>query len=118
MEQVSNQHTTGLQSFSWKDFFSFRRMIALQLIQVIYIIVAILITISALAIMFKGESSYYDRSVLPGGFFSGFLLLIFGNVFWRLWCEFMIVIFRINSTLNNIDETTRKHLTLSLPPKQ
>ena len=83
-------------------------MIALQIIQILYIIVAALITLAGLAMMFRSNSYGYG-SMMPGGFFGGLLFVIFGNVFWRLWCEFIIVLFRINRTLSSIDENTKKH---------
>ena len=112
MEQTikSTNQSTG---FNWSDFFSFRKMIALQIMQILYVIVAVLITIAGLMMLFKGGGnsrgySDYGDSPFAGGTLMGLLILIFGNVFWRLWCEFMIVLFRINKTLTNIDENTKR----------
>ncbi|MEO8403777.1 MAG: DUF4282 domain-containing protein [Chitinophagaceae bacterium] len=112
MEQTIRP-TTQSTGFNWSDFFSFRKMIALQIMQILYVIVAVLITIAGLMMLFKGGGSSrgyrdYGDGPFAGGTLMGLLILIFGNVFWRLWCEFMIVLFRINKTLTNIDENTKR----------
>jgi hypothetical protein len=91
------------QGFNWGDFFSFKHMIALQILQILYVLVAISITLWGLSLLFMGGDGL-------GGFgrISGFLVVIFGNIFWRIWCELLIVMFRINKTLNNIDDNTKK----------
>lgn len=83
-------------------------MITPQLIQILYIIGAVVITFGGIAALFKGGGDYgYSRSFMLGGFVGGIIFLIFGNLAWRLWCEFIIVVFRINSSLSNIDDNTR-----------
>ena len=84
-------------------------MITLQIIQIVYIVGAILLTIAALAAMFGGHSSEYGgyggpMSMLTGGgFIGGLIFLVVGNVVWRMWCELIVIFFRINKTLNNIE---------------
>ena len=100
------------QGFNFKDFISFRTMITLQIIQIVYVVIAILITIGALFTMFGGHSSDYGggygpMSMLGGGFFGGLVFLVVGNIAWRMWCELIIVFFRINKTLNNIEANGR-----------
>lgn len=112
MQQTNTSLATNpAQKFNWADFLSFRKMIALQIMQILYVVVAALITLFGLMLLFKGEDrGYGSESLLPGGLGTGLAVLIFGNVFWRLWCEFMIVLFRINKTLTNIDDNTRKQM--------
>ena len=91
--------------FSWNDFFSFRRMITLQIIQVIYFIVAGLITLGGIITLVSGNS------FIPGGMLTGLVVLVFGNVLWRIGCELTIIFFRINDTLSDIDaHTKQEHL--------
>lgn len=109
--QTNTQSNPANKGFNWGDFFSFRKMITLQIIQIVYVIMAIIITIGALIIMFNagGGNDYgYSRSVIPGGAFMGFLILVFGNISWRMWCELIIVFFRINKTLTDIEVNTKK----------
>ena len=103
--------TPASQGFNFKDFISFRTMITLQIIQIVYVVIAILITIGALFTMFGGHSDYGGgygpMSMLGGGFFGGLVFLVVGNIGWRMWCELIIVFFRINKTLNNIEANGR-----------
>jgi hypothetical protein len=90
-------------------------MITLRIIQIVYAIVAVLITLGGLIAMFKGGGGrgyggyggYDSGSFIPGGPVMGLIVLIFGNIMWRMWCELIIVFFRINKTLNSIDEKTK-----------
>ena len=115
MEQANVSPAAPVPSgFNWKDFLSFKTMITLQIIQIVYVVVAILITIGALVTMFSGHSSNdlggYGgaASFLPfSGFFGGLVLLVVGNVAWRMWCELIVVFFRMNKTLNNIEDNTK-----------
>lgn len=91
------------EGFNWSNFFSFKHMIALQILQIIYILVAIGISIWGLKLLFFGGDDFGGL-----GRIGGFLLISFGNIFWRLWCELVIVMFRINKTLNNIELNTDK----------
>ncbi|MBN8854192.1 MAG: DUF4282 domain-containing protein [Sphingobacteriales bacterium] len=119
MEQTNvapaSQPSSG---FNLRDFLSFRTMITLQIIQIVYVVVAILITLASLATMFGGRShegigEYGGGGLSPfsllggGGFFGGLIMLIVGNVAWRIWCELIIIFFRINKTLNNIEINTK-----------
>ncbi|MFN4314021.1 MAG: DUF4282 domain-containing protein [Chitinophagaceae bacterium] len=110
MQETFNPTTKVNEQFSMGDFFSFKSMITLRIIQVVYILVAALITLGGLMIMFKGEErGYRDVSLMPGGFMGGLLVLIFGNLIWRIWCELLVVFFTINRSLNSIEKNTRKN---------
>lgn len=93
---------TTKKDFNWADYFSFKAMISLGIIQVIYIIGAIFMTIAGLVWLFTGLGLGIT------GHFLGLLLLTVGNIIWRVWCELLIIFFRINQTLNNIEYNTRK----------
>ena len=103
--QTSTLRRTNSKSFSWREFFSFRRMITMQLIQVIYFIVAGLISLVSIIIIFSGNSL---QSFLPGGVLTGIAILVLGNILWRICCELIIVFFRINKTLSDIDDHTKE----------
>ena len=110
METNINPGIQKANGFDWKDFLSFKTMITLKIIQIMYVVIAIFITLTGLGAMFSGSSrggyGGFD-SYMPGGFVSGLLIIIFGNVLWRIWCELIIVFFRINRSLNNIDDKTK-----------
>lgn len=112
METNINPNFQKSNGFDWKDFLSFKTMITLKVIQIMYLIIAVVITIAGISTMFSGGSSrgyggYGSGSFIPGGFLGGLLIIIFGNIIWRIWCELIIVFFRINKSLNNIDDKTK-----------
>jgi Domain of unknown function (DUF4282)/Protein of unknown function (DUF2510) len=77
-----------------RDFFAFRTMIAATVIQVVFALGLIGIVIAAIAAIANDEAAV------------GILLLIFGGLYWRVICEFIIVVFRMNSSLNAIRANT------------
>lgn len=103
-QEVTIQSQTAPRGFNWSDFLSFRKMITLQVIQIVYIIVACLITLGGLIMLFSGEGS--PSNFFPGGAISGLFLILFGNLMWRMWCELIIVFFRMNNTLSDINKNT------------
>lgn len=115
MENQIHSSITETNKFNFKDYLSFKQMITLKFIPIVYIVVAVIITLMGLVMMFSGggRSSYgygemSPMAFMPGGFFGGLLYIIFGNLFWRLWCEFIIVLFRINKGIDNVEKNTRK----------
>jgi Domain of unknown function (DUF4282) len=81
------------------DFFSFRTMITPFIIQIIFWIGVALCIIFGLGIILVG--SRFGN----GGPVYGLLLLIFGPVVVRIYCEILIIFFRINETLTEIKHT-------------
>ena len=100
----TNSPEKSSKPFNWSEFFLFRRMITMQIIQVIYFVVAGLITLGGIITMFYGNSL---PAFIPGGILSGLAILVFGNILWRIWCEIIIVFFRMNTTLSEIDDHTK-----------
>ena len=120
---MDNQQTPAAapakEPFNFSDFIQFKRMITLQVIPILYAVVAIIITLASLAMMFSGgDRGGYGGgyggygggpfSYMPGGFFGGLIFLILGNIFWRMWCEFILVLFRINRNIQDVERNTRK----------
>lgn len=103
-QQITIRSYTANKGFNWGDFFSFRKMITLQVIRIVYAVVAVLITLVGFTALFFGGAL---SGLMPGGAFTGVVILILGNILWRIWCELIIVFFRINSTLNNVDDNTK-----------
>ncbi|HEU4575602.1 MAG TPA: DUF4282 domain-containing protein [Chitinophagaceae bacterium] len=115
MEPTTNSTASQSTGFNWSDFLSFKTMITLKIIQIMYVVVAILITLGGLMSLFggtrRGGYGGYDNfgggSLLPSGPIMDLLIIVIGNILWRMWCELIIVFFRINKTLNNIDDKTK-----------
>lgn len=93
------------------DFFSFRTMITPVIIQIVFWIGVALCIIFGLGAMFFG-SLYYGSS----GPVYGLLILIFGPVAVRIYCEILIIFFRINETLTEIKHTLEERR--AAPPAQ
>jgi hypothetical protein len=88
-----------------KDFLSFRRMITPTIIQIIFWVGAVLCVLGGLIGMIGGAASQYG-----GGehVLQGLLVLLLGPVAVRVYCEILIVTFRINDTLTDIRKNTEK----------
>lgn len=98
-----------------RDFFTFRKMITPNVIGIVYVL-------GVIGIVYSGVSMLNSHgSILPGmvgdylipgivGFneWYGWGLLIFGNLFWRMYCELVTVLFNIHETLVNTDKNTAK----------
>ena len=85
-------------------FFSFRLMIAPILIKIIYVLGMIGVTIYGIVLIVEGaESSYHEELV-----YIGLLVIIFGNLIWRLICEGWILMFRMHDALVSIEKLLRQ----------
>ena len=89
-------------SGEYKGFWSFGLMITPVLINVIYIVGMVFITLSGVLSMFMIGSQSVAIGVI-----AGLISIVMGNVLWRVWCELMIVIFRIFGTLKEIEGHVR-----------
>ena len=86
--------------FTVSGFFNFRYMITPVLVLGIYILVAVTITIIGLVTMF-GTSA--GSGVVPG-----LLIILIGNLMWRIYMEFVMLFFRINEGIQRIERNTRR----------
>ncbi len=83
-----------------KDFLAFRLMISAGLIKVIYPIGAIGIVILVVLLLgFRPKDSIF-AAFSPLGWDHALLILLFGNIGWRIFCEQMILLFSIHESLN------------------
>jgi hypothetical protein len=79
------------KGFDVSDFLAFRYLVTPAFMTVIYVIGAIGVTLGALGVIVGGQ------------FIGGLLLFIFGNLYWRIILEFVMVLFRMNDSLQSID---------------
>lgn len=70
----------------WQDFFTFRKMVSITIIKFLYILGLFMITLGGLSGLF----------VEP---LAGIATLIIGNLFWRIFCESLILVFSIHQEL-------------------
>lgn len=90
---------------NFKSFFSFERMVTPVIIKVLFWIGMIASIISGLVIFFGGIISGISNSefmTILGGFLGGPLAAILGILVVRIYCELLILFFRINETLTDI----------------
>jgi len=86
------------------EYFSFKKMISSTLIKIIYVIGAVLITIFGIVAMF-GVLPYSSGIV---NVLWGLVILVLGNLIWRVTCEIWIVIFGIHDRLVSIESEIKK----------
>jgi hypothetical protein len=73
------------------EYITFKKFITPTFIMVIYILGALVVTIGSFVLMAFGVG-YGGAAV---GIMVGIIMLIFGNLAWRILCEYWIVQFRI-----------------------
>ncbi len=82
------------------DFWAFRKMVTPVIIEILFWVGVIICVIAGIILIVMGIKQPGNQTLLPG-----VLLVIFGPLAVRLYCEVLIVFFRINETLTEI-----KHL--------
>jgi len=76
-----------------KQIFYFDSMLTPKIITVVYWFMLLTFFLSGLMAMFGSEA---------GSFLGGLGIIIVGAIFSRIWCELLIVLFKINENLQNI----------------
>lgn len=74
----------------------FDSMLTPKIITGVYSLLLVSVVISGLGTMFSGEGF--------GGFIMGIVIIVVGSVLARIWCELLIVLFKINDNLKKIAE--------------
>ncbi len=80
------------------DFWSFKKMLTPVIIQIIF-------WISIVGVIFF---AFYTMFSQFGNFWIGLVYLILGPIAVRVYCELLIVVFKINDQLNEIRKNTEK----------
>ncbi|WP_337040307.1 DUF4282 domain-containing protein [Emticicia sp. 17c] len=87
------------------DFLTFDKMITPVIIKIIYYFLVIASIFGGIVFIVQGISAPWGGGMMV---FSGLLTLIFGPIWSRVFCELMIVSFRIYARLSSIDENIKK----------
>lgn len=87
------------------DFLSFRRMITPLIIQILFWAGVIINVIAGLIMIISGATSRYGGG---GEVLIGLLIIVIGPFAVRIWCELLILFFRMNETLSEIRNNTLK----------
>jgi len=81
------------------DFLAFRRMVTPIIIQIVFWIGVAVCVISGLIAMVSGAASQFGGGAQ---ILIGLLLLVVGPIVVRIYCELLILLFRMNETLTDI----------------
>jgi hypothetical protein len=82
------------------DFLSFRKMITPVIIQIIFWIGVAAAIIGGIVVLVAADEA--GTRVL------GLLYMILGPLYWRVFCEVVILFFRMNETLTDIKNNTER----------
>ena len=84
-----------------KDFLAFRTMLTPIIIQAVFWVGVVICVIAGMVLILTGVGQY------GGGpnVLKGVLLLLLGPIAVRIYCEILIIFFRINETLTEIKHT-------------
>ena len=93
------------KSENMNDFLKFRKMITPAIITIVFWIGAVMSVLSGLFIM---ASSFTRFGGGAGTFFIGLLTLVLGPIVVRIYCEILILFFRMNETLTEIKNGLKK----------
>jgi hypothetical protein len=80
------------------DFFAFRTMVSHGLLKVVYLLGFLALTLSAVLSGLNGANGYLN----------GLLILVVGNVLWRVFCEWLILFFSMHERLASIERELRR----------
>ena len=89
-----------------RDFWAFRTMVTPVIIQILFWIGAILCLITGAIMVIYGASRGYwgqEHYIWKGG-----LLFVLGPLGVRIYCEILMIFFRINETLTEIKHTLER----------
>jgi len=82
------------------DFLSFRKMITPVIIQLIFWIGVAAAIIGGIVVLVAADEA--------GTRLLGLLYMILGPLYWRVFCEIVILFFRMNETLTDIKNNTER----------
>jgi hypothetical protein len=78
------------------DLLTFDKMITPKIITIVYYLLLLGVLIGGLGTMFMGMGGFGGR------FVQGLLVLVFGSIGVRIWCELLIVLFKMNEALQEL----------------
>jgi hypothetical protein len=90
----------GVEETSMSDFWAFRTMVTPVIIQIIFWIGALICLFVGAIMIFMGASAHQPG--MGDYIWKGILLFILGPLAVRIYCEILIIFFRINETLTEI----------------
>jgi hypothetical protein len=89
------------------EYLNFNKMITPTIIKIIFWAGVIVSVLAALIMMIAGASSDYGGGFLTLG---GLVILILGPFLTRIYCELLIVLFKMNEALQSIKKSSSSHI--------
>ncbi len=83
---------------NFRDVFFFDAMLTPKIITIVYWLLLVFVLLSGLGSIFL----YGAANVTFGGFIKGILITVGGAIAARIWCELMIVFFKIHEHVQKI----------------
>ena len=99
-EKSFKKETSNQYEQSEGGYWSFDKMVSGSLIKVLYVLGALAITIFSVIMLINGSQARYVGSTV---ILLALVYLVLGNLFWRIVCEGIIIIFKIFEKLNQIE---------------
>lgn len=84
-----------------RSIFFFEAMLTPKVITFVYWILLFMVVIAGLAMMF----GYGMYGFTFGSFIKGLLMVVVGSALVRIWCELLIVLFKINENVQKIADS-------------
>lgn len=92
-----NKNHIEKKGYSMNDIMNFDKMLTPKIITFIYWLLLIGVVIGSLGSMFGGYDGFTIKK-----FFMGIVIAIGGAIGVRVWCELMIVVFKMNEALQEM----------------
>ena len=91
-------------NFNWDEFLSFRKFISPIVIKILYLIGVLAIVLFGLYMFFMSFNFLKNGfGTFLMYFFGSILLIIIGNLTWRISCETMLLLFSMNDELKKLN---------------
>lgn len=104
---ASQQVKSARYTSFYAEYFAFRELVTPQLIKVVYIVGACIITAAGLLSILSPETMNEYEAGLILTRLGGILVLLAGNLVWRMMCEGAILLFSLHELLVSIDTRAR-----------
>ncbi len=85
------------------EFLTFRRFVTPVIIQILFWIGVLFCVVSGILVMTAGSDSYYGSGPSGWQVLVGFIIIILGPLWVRIWCELLILLFRIYDELKQVN---------------
>ena len=90
------------EGFNFNEFLSFKKLITYVIIKIVYLLGVFVIVLYSLFTIFRAPGNFIGFLI---NFAIGILMIIFGNILWRIMCEIVLVVFNILGELKKLNNS-------------